>query len=176
MSLEIERKWLLKRLPDAEPMYEGSCYQSYLSVDPTVRIRQRGLIPEEWGDATGPCYRVTIKGKGTMSREEVEIPITLEQYQALRRIIGDKPPIEKHEYFYSLEGYCDTSILADLGEQLRCDVVDPGTPDSFICAEVEFKSVDDARVFEFPFPECEAVDVTDDPVYKINEYWKRTRL
>ena len=63
-----------------------------------------------------------------------------------------------------------------MDEQLRIDVVDRGTATEFIYAEVEFKSVEDARVFEFPFPECEAMDVTDDPEWKMSNYWKRTRI
>ena len=173
MNTEIERKWLLKRLPDIQPNWRSEGHQSYLSVDPVIRVRRIS-----WPDNNGVTVRrfLTVKGAGNLSRAEFEFPISEEDYVNItRHIIFPKMPIHKENYYYDLSGHCDPSILADLDEQLRIDVVDRGTATEFIYAEVEFKSVEDARTFEFPFPECEAMDVTDDPEWKMASYWKRTR-
>lgn len=171
MNIEIERKWLLKRLPDVPPARISFGYQFYLSVDPVIRAH-RYEHPD--GSAT---HFITVKGGGTISRAEFEIPISEQDYNGIiSEITHGQEPIRKEYHVYSLDGYCDMKILAKMDEQLRIDVVDRGTPNEFIYAEVEFKTVDDARAFEFPFPECEAVDVTDDPRWKMSSYWERTRI
>ena len=52
MNLEIERKWILKRLPDEiHPMSrhkEGE--QVYISVDPVVRVRRTRRLPNGEND------------------------------------------------------------------------------------------------------------------------------
>ena len=171
---EIERKWLLKRLPDdRKALRSSSCYQIYVSKDPCIRITKRfaskpGLVKVTCG--------MTLKGVGDLSRRETNLEISNQQYLEIYRFIGGKvQPIEKVDYFYSLEGIIDPSKLADLDEQLRVSIVDQGTPNEFIYAEVEFLDEEDAMAFEFPFPECEAVDVTFDPNYKMVNYWYRTR-
>lgn len=173
--MEIERKWLLKRLPDAPCREKSTSYQAYVSVKPVVRIREQG-VPSGGAAGTGLDYRMTVKGKGGIAREEIEFPITAEQYRDILRAIGGPPPIRKDDYYYDLADCCDVSVLADPTEGLRVDIVDPGTPDSFLYAEVEFKTEEAARAFSFPFPECEAVDVSEDHTWKMNNYWARTRM
>lgn len=173
--MEIERKWLLKKLPDVPCREKATCYQAYVSVKPVVRIREQG-VPCGGAAGTGSDYRMTVKGKGSIAREEIEFPITAEQYRDILRAIGDPAPIRKDDYYYDLTGRCDESVLADPSEGLRVDIVDPGTPDSFLYAEVEFQTEEAARAFTFPFPECAAVDVSEEAAWKMNNYWARTRM
>ena len=57
---EIERKFLIKELPDDLDRYESHrIKQAYISTDPTIRIRQ-------WDDE----YILTVKGSGLMKKIE----------------------------------------------------------------------------------------------------------
>ena len=170
MNIEIEKKWLLKRMPACVPLGTSEGFQSYPSVDPAIRVGRK--VCHDTSE-----YYLTLKGKGSISRAEFELPISKEDYDNIcHELLFGMKPIHKENHYYSLDSFCDSNILADPDEQLRIDVVDRGATSEFIYAEVEFKSVDDARAFEFPFPECEAVDVTDNPKWKMSNYWERTRL
>ena len=63
--MEIERKWLMDQKPTGLPvLQEAVVYQGYLSTKPTVRIRSM----ESDGEVS---YRLCIKGRGTLVREEI---------------------------------------------------------------------------------------------------------
>ena len=58
--MEIERKFLLKSLPDLKPDSRSHVLIGYVDTDPVVRIYSREeLIGEQTGKMT---YRMTIKG------------------------------------------------------------------------------------------------------------------
>ena len=168
--MEIERKFLVKRLPNVKPDRIGIGYQTYLSIDPYIRVRKflKLVGDEPAGDSS--CY-ITVKGTGSLSRIEVEIPITSEQYYdilAAANSVEAGRAITKKNHHYLTAGPAD--------EGLRIDIVDEGKPYGFMYAEKEFATEEEAAAYVFPFPECEPVDVTDDPQWKMNNYWKRTRL
>ncbi len=155
--MEIERKFLIDRFPEGLPLKaEYDMQQIYLSVMPTVRARSRKIGDRE-------TYRMTVKGKGELCREEIEISINKEQYEAFVRIAG-KEPIRKHKRDY---------ILPE-GLVLECSAVDEGTENYFMYAEVEFGSVEEAEAFQAP--DFLGKEVTYDSYWKMNNYWKRTRL
>ena len=166
--MEIERKWIVKKLPNATPDRMAIGYQSYLSVNPYIRVRKK--LKLMFGEPSGePSCFITVKGTGTLSRIEVEVPITSEQYYDIIAAAGVGDPIVKKNHYYM------TDLSDPEDEGIRVDIVDEDKPYGFMYAEKEFASVEEARAFEFPFPECEAVDVTDDPRWKMNNYWARTR-
>ena len=71
--MEIERKFLVKKLP--EPLGEYRFHQieqAYLCTDPVVRIRRQD---DE--------FILTWKGKGLMIREEYNLPLTEKGYYHL---------------------------------------------------------------------------------------------
>ncbi len=75
VSVEIERKFLLTDIPDADRLGAGEpLRQGYLAEegDTSVRIR-----------VARDAAMVTIKAGRGLSRTEVEMPITLEQAEAL---------------------------------------------------------------------------------------------
>ena len=163
--MEIERKWLLSTVPDVDEYYKYDVMQSYLSAGtPEVRIRsQLSLISPlepESAEPRVPNYKMTFKSAGNLSREEIELSLTKEEYDALRKMI-DARPIHKTYY------------VIPIGNNLEIEVsiVDQ----SWIYAEVEFKSEEAAAAFEWPFPECNAKEVTCEQEYKMKNYWKRTR-
>lgn len=73
---EIERKFLLKKLPaKLESYHHGTIAQGYLAIEPgglQVRLRRRGAI----------CT-LTFKRKHGIGREEREVRISRAQYNAL---------------------------------------------------------------------------------------------
>lgn len=73
--MEIERKFLIHRLPDNLNAYPFQLLeQAYLCTDPVVRVRRSDDI-----------YTLTYKSKGLMSREEYNLPLTAESYEHLKK-------------------------------------------------------------------------------------------
>lgn len=154
--MEIERKFKLDAFPEHLPLLQASqVEQGYLSVSPTVRIRSKccdGVTD----------YRLCIKGKGTLVREEVELPLEEEQFFRLKNLLhGDM--IRKDYRVYSLSN----------GLKLECSLVDAGTENEFMYAEVEFSTEAEARAFVSPTFLGE--DVTEIPGSSMSAYWQRTR-
>ena len=103
-------------------------------------------------------FRITVKGEGTLIREEIETEISEDFYNQLKDFVG-KPPIKKNYFVFNCGGY-----------PLTVSVVDDG---AFIYAEIEFESEEQARDYQFPIDD--AIEVTDDSNYKMKNYWLRTR-
>lgn len=73
-ALEIERKFLVKKLPEDLKQYEcRQLEQGYLCIEPVVRIRR-----------SDDTYTLTYKGKGLLVREEYNLPLTKEAYEHLK--------------------------------------------------------------------------------------------
>lgn len=177
MSIEIERKFLLPKMP--EGLEEKGILlahmivdQSYINIKPEVRIRRNHVLlanpypgdpdPIYPVPGDGYSYLMAVKSGGTLSRTEVEFEIQREVYFDLQAMIGINP-IQKDYYRYFLNGR--------VHEFSR---VDAGTPNEFVYFEVEFKSEEDAAQYECPF--ANATEVTEDGTYKMKNYWKKTRL
>ena len=77
--MEIERKYLVKTLPDHLDQYESKkIAQGYLCTEPVVRIRR-----------SNDDYYLTYKGDGLMVREEYNLPLTKESYGiCFRKLTG----------------------------------------------------------------------------------------
>ena len=154
---EIERKFLIDAFPADLPLKrQHQVYQAYLSLDPEVRIRRN----EKEGQDT--AYFLTIKSGNGLVREEVELDISKTHFYALAKMI-EHPFISKDFRVYQLPD----------GLELECSLVDKGKSSEFMYAEIEFPNVDAAKSFEaFPIFKKE---VTDDPAYKMKNYWTKTR-
>ncbi len=154
--MEIERKFLLEEFPDLPLVEESEMCQGYLCTEPTVRIRSRK-------NASGTSYELCFKGKGTLVRQEIELPITEEVFCELEELVG-KPLIRKVYRAYRLPG----------GEKLECSLVDQGSPWEFRYAEVEFATVEEAQRFQPP--DFLGEDITEKPGSSMSAYWERTRM
>ena len=141
--MEIERKFLVKELPDLNIYPHKKIVQGYISTDPVIRIRQM--------DDT---YCVCVKSQGHMIREEFELSITKEQCDALWSKV-EHSPVEKTRYFISL----DHNLTAELD-------VYQGQLDGLFTVEVEFDSSTNAA--NFTPPEWFGEDITHDNRYKNN--------
>lgn len=138
--MEIERKFLVDRLPSDLEMYPYQrIEQAYLCTEPVLRIRRRN-----------DAYVLTYKGAGFLTREEHEFPLSKEAYDhLLEKADGNR--IMKVRYLIPCPPY-----------MIELDVFDPPfTP--LVLAEVEFPSVEEAGAF-VP-PEWFGKEVTYDPAY-----------
>ncbi len=126
--MEIERKFLVRRLPAGLGAYEArEIEQGYLCTEPVVRIRR-----------SGSRYELTYKSKGFLAREEHNLPLTKEAYLHLLPKI-DGRLIQKKRYLIPLED----GLTAEL------DVFE-GDLAPLLLAEVEFESEKDAAAFTPP--------------------------
>ena len=154
---EIERKFLIDTFPDDLPLlHTQRVFQAYLSLEPEVRLRRA----EQDGQVT--ARSLTIKSGGGLVRREVRIDLSKEQFDALAELIP-QPFISKDYRVYRLPG----------GLELECSLVDEGMDTAFLYAEIEFPSVEAAKAFP-PLPLFKQ-EVTENPAYRMNRYWKETR-
>lgn len=152
-GVEIERKFLLNAFPEDLPLLEESTvYQGYLCTDPVVRIRSK----EKDGQQK---FVLCFKGQGTLMRREIEMELTKSQFSQLSELLK-APMIRKDFRVY---------LLPD-GHRLECSMVDRGSPSEFLYAEVEFASLEEAKVFEPPAFLYR--DVTEFPGFSMSRYWE----
>ena len=147
--MEIERKFLIKKLPaDLESYPHRLIEQGYLCTDPVVRVRRQD-----------DDYILTYKGSGKMVREEYNLPLTAEAYEHLIQKV-DGYRITKTRYLIPLSTADrtdsehmtnDTSTAAPdpyAGLTVELDIFT--YPGHLIMAEVEFESEEQALSFVPP--------------------------
>ena len=169
MGMEIERKWMVQGWPEGYPLRkEEEMRQGYVSVRPTVRIREEKLRVSSDGAPLKDEFILCFKSKGRLSRKEIEFSIEEARFRELEDLIG-LPLIPKLRRTY---------LLPD-GHQLEVQHVDEGAPTEFWYAEVEFVSEDEARAFDPASVGLGAYltdDVTEQPGQSMGAYWTATRL
>lgn len=139
--MEIERKFLIKKLPDNLTSYKArKIEQAYLCTDPVVRVRR-----------DNDDYYLTYKSKGMIVREEYNLPLTKEAYGHLLAK-ADGNIITKTRY--EIPEKDDLTIELDVFE---------GKFDGLLLAEVEFVSEEEALGY-IP-PEWFGEDVSNSTKY-----------
>ncbi len=154
--MEIERKWLLKKVPSvpADSLYWIE--QFYVSTNPEIRLRR--CMPHGNYENKVP-YRLTIKGEGTLSRDEVETAVSERFYQDTLDMIN-LAPIQKHHLLYNVDNYIvEVSVV----------MID----DPFVYAEVEFATEQEAQDYKFPWPELVEREITEEKDFKMKNIWLR---
>jgi adenylate cyclase len=142
-STEIERKFLLKRLPDNLEKYpRADIEQGYLAIDSGghhVRLRKKG-----------DALSLTYKRDYGRRREEREIRLTADQFEAL---------------WPATAGRRLTKIRYDLPRGKRMIEIDVyrGVHEGLVVAEVEFP--DEKSCVEFEAPDWFGAEVTGDQRY-----------
>ena len=150
--MEIERKFLIKNMPDNLEQYKyHDIEQAYLCTSPVVRIRKQD---DE--------YYLTYKSKGMMAREEYNLPLGREGYEHLLPK-ADGNILTKRRYLIPL----------DDGHMVELDVFD-GVKKGLIMAEVEFESEEAAK--EFIPPEWFGEEVTYDSRYHNSNMIKKIMM
>ncbi len=138
--MEIERKFLVKKLPEDLSQYPcRRISQAYVCTDPVIRVRQKD-----------EDYILTIKGEGFLQREEFELPLQKAQYKRLLAKAEGRS-IAKDRYCIPYGKYT-----------IELDIFAPPF-DPLILAEVEFGSVEEANAFAAP-------DWFGEEVTRENEY------
>ena len=138
--MEIERKFTIKQLPSNLSGYPyHHIEQGYLNTTPVVRVRKEN---EE--------YYLTYKGKGLLSREEYNLPLTEEAYLHLRTKT-DGRLISKRRYLIPYGPY---TIELDHFSSPK---------EGLFLAEVEF--ADEKEALAFTPPDWFGEDVTASPMY-----------
>lgn len=123
--MEIERKFLVERLPDDLAPYPSRVIeQGYLNTDPVIRIRK-----------DNDKYELTYKSKGFMARQEYNLPLTAEAYRHLLPKI-DGRLIQKTRYMIPL----DEELTVELD-------IFGGDLKPLVLAEVEFQDEPSAGKF-----------------------------
>ena len=141
-EVEIERKFLVERLPDELPAGER-IEQGYLAIaDDGVEVRVRRRA----GRAT-----LTVKSGPAHVRTEVELAIEGRHFEALWPLTAGRR-IAKTRHLYELEH----------GLAAEIDVYDP-PHDGLLVAEIEFASTGDSD--RFVAPVWLGDEVTGDPRY-----------
>ena len=142
MGQEIERKWRVRKLPKDYKHFPCKLLeQAYLCQNPTLRIRKESSISE--GEERGGIserrtqeeYIFCYKGKGRLSREEYNLPLTEEAYETL---IGktEGRVIRKFRYAIPHGAY---TVELDIFQ---------GELEGLCYAEVEFPSEEEALSFQ----------------------------
>lgn len=139
--MEIERKFLVKKLPDNLTSYKArKIEQAYLCTDPVVRVRRDNDV-----------YYLTYKSKGMIVREEYNLPLTKEAYGHL---------------LAKADGNIITKTRYEIPEKdnltIELDVFE-GKFDGLLLAEVEFASEEEALGY-IP-PEWFGEDVSNSTKY-----------
>lgn len=144
MGLEIERKYLIKNLPDNLSDFEcHTLIQGYLNTSPVVRVRKED-----------DSYYLTYKGSGLLAREEYNLPLNEHSFLHL---IGkaDGNVISKQRYKIPY-------LVSEKMFTIELDVFDaPFAP--LVIAEVEFADENEANAFIAP--DWFDKEVTYDPEY-----------
>ncbi|MBE7009091.1 MAG: adenylate cyclase [Ruminococcaceae bacterium] len=157
--MEIERKWHMEQEPALPVRTHTRMAQSYLSLIPEVRIRKY----EDLMHGAPDTYELTLKSEGTIAREEINKPLTAEEYEILLRMTNGLPPIVKDHRSYDYQGHL-----------LEFSIVDPELPSRFTYAEVEFSSIEEAKAFAAP--DWFGRETTEEQGFRMKGYWKKTRL
>ena len=127
--MEIERQFLVDRLPQLPEKYE-LLRQGYVALLPEIRIRQIG----------DSYFQLTVKRGAGLVREEGEMEISQQEFDHLAdRLCPGTCMIEKMRYKISLAG----GLVAELH-------VHTGHLAGFNYVEVEFSDVEAAKAFVPP--------------------------
>lgn len=152
--------------PEGLPLHrEQLMRQGYISVRPTVRIREEVLLDR--GKAELTEYILCFKSGSGLARQEIEFPVSEEHFRQLEELIA-LPLIPKLRRTFLLEDGC----------LLEVSHVDEGLPTAFWYAEIEYASVEQAEAWD---PESVGLasylseEVTGQPGQSMGAYWERTR-
>lgn len=156
--LEIERKFWMDGFPEGlDIISEVEIEQGYVSIEPEVRIRK--AVDKHTGREE---FRMTIKGDGDLTRNEIETNITSDFYYDTVDFLDANMIIKDYKKYK----------LGPWKFEVAC--VDPGTEREFYYGEIEFPTEEDAK--NFVVPSYFGREITYNDEYKMKYYWKRTRL
>ena len=150
--MEIERKFFIDenhKMPNLALVQHCEIEQYYLTIQPEIRLRRISTNQDH-------CV-ITVKGEGTLEREEIEFEISKNVFENLQKAkMGNV--IRKTRYQVPL----DNDLMAEL------DIYE-GELTGLKTVEVEFLSVEAASDFSNHLPNWFGKEITEDRQYK-NKY------
>ena len=137
---EIEKKYLVKELPDLSKCKKSNIIQGYISYNPETRIRK-----------IDNSFFITYKSNEFLIRDEDEKEIDEEKYNILFKKI-------KNNIIYKTRYYIkDKNYLYELD-------IYHGSLEGLITVEVEFQNLNDALKFKPPL--WFGIEITNNIKYK----------
>lgn len=124
--MEIERKFLISKVPNLENIEKKEITQGYISAKPEIRIRK----------CEEKCY-ITKKSVGTLEREELETEINNTTYEILKSIVKGRI-IHKTRY-----------LIKDEQKLLELDLYHKEL-EGLCTVEIEFSSIEEANDYKVP--------------------------
>lgn len=140
---EIERKWLVSKLPELNGFKKAIIVQGYIAITnegKEVRLRKKD-----------DKFFLTVKGEGNLIRSENEVELTQEQFYKLWPATKGKR-LSKDRYFVP---FAEFIIELDIYSEEY---------DGLVVAEVEFSSQKSAS--NFSTPDWFGAEITEDKRYK----------
>ncbi len=147
MSQEIERKFLLKELPDLTGKPFLHIEQGYLCLGDKEEVRLRSISLKN----CDPSYVLTVKKGSGLIRGEGEISISKQQFDTLWPMTVGRRLVKKRYDYWTINEDIEIDIYEDSLQGL-------------LVAEVEFENEEEARAYQPPSWIGE--DVTNDDHYK----------
>jgi CYTH domain-containing protein len=123
--MEIERKFLVKQLPNLHNFESKTIEQHYINFKPEIRVRK---IDND--------FMLTIKSSGNLKRKEIEFEITEKQYDELKSMAGLDSIIKTRYYIPYKSFTCELDVYHNI--------------DNLITVEVEFEIEEDSKKFLVP--------------------------
>ena len=139
--MEIERKYLVKELPNLRTLQSARIRQAYLFITEDAELRLREINGH---------YFATMKGRGTYQREEIETQIAPKVFKTLWK--HSHGCIVKERYIFPYAGH---AIEIDIFKEKH---------EGLILAEIEFLNLEEYR--QFVKPSFLGEDVTEYPQYQ----------
>ncbi len=121
--MEIERKFLVDKIPPLQDLKFHEITQAYISVTPEVRVRKKG-----------EKYYRTEKGEGAMIREEIEYEISKEEYEKGVELCEGRL-LEKTRYY-----------IPDAPYTIELDIYH-GKHEGLVVCEIEFDTEENANAY-----------------------------
>lgn len=132
-AVEIERKFLIKSLPDRSQYTPQRITQGYIAIASYNEVRLRRVNDQE--------FYITVKGPGTLERPEREVPLTQEQFDELWPTVGTRV-VEKLRFNIPWSG--TKKGFLELDEY-------KGALDGLYTVEAEFSSRTQSEGFSRPY-------------------------
>ncbi len=123
--MEMERKFLVKQIPNLWNVEHKELEQYYVSFSPEVRVRK-----------SNNKYYLTIKSSGNLAREEVEMSIDKENFDRIKNMSQNNRIIKTRYYIPHAEFVCELDVYHNIK--------------GLFTVEVEFENKDDAKIFDVP--------------------------